>query len=540
MVGEAALSGLYSVPEGKMSPAAPLAFPMTVLASSAAPRSEPLALIVVEDAEDDYEMVVSRLARSYPNTAAVRVETRGELERALEREGWSAVISDHRLPVFSSREALDIVRNRSPDLPFIIVSGAIGEEHAVEAMQAGADDYVMKDNLVRLPTALSRALERARLRRQRREAEKALVESESRFRALAANLPGMVFQAERIEDQLSFVYANDGGYRLFGVSPVTLEAEPGQWLAQLHLDDAARLRRCFMQEGDASSQAQDCNWFDIVLRTRPDAHGDVRSLQFTARARRLSADRTLWDGIAIDITDQQRAGAALRESQRELRELATHMERVREDERAAIAREIHDEIGSALSGLRFQLAWLKTKLVGQATLAEALRHTEEIIDSAIAASNRIMHGLRPPILDQGIVAALEWLARTLEQRSGVRCRFASIPDEIDLPPAPAIVVFRICQEALNNVVKHAGAHHVGIDLCAADHELVLEVADDGRGIDSSADIGKPGHFGLKGMQERAHALGGQVKVAAGGLGGTVVTLRVPLPKGALGDNGSGA
>lgn len=521
--------------------AAPRRLPMTALASSAAPRAEPLALIVVEDAEDDYELVVSRLARSYPNTAAVRVETRDELERALAQDGWSAVISDHRLPVFSSREALDIVRNRAPDLPFIIVSGAIGEEHAVEAMQAGADDYVMKDNLVRLPTALSRALERARLRRQRREAEKALVESECRFRALAANLPGMVFQAERIKDQLTFVYANDGGYRLLGVSPATLEAEPGQWLAQLRPDDAAHLRRRFMPQGsNASSQAQDCNWFDIVLRTRPSANGDVRSLQFTARARQLSADRTLWDGIAIDITDQQRAGAALRESQRELRELAIHLERVREDERAVIAREIHDEIGSALSGLRFELAWLKTELVGQATLAEALRHTEEIVDSAIAASNRIMHGLRPPILDQGIVAALEWLARTLEQRGGIRCRFASIPDEIDLPPAPAIVVFRICQEALNNIVKHAAARHVGIDLCAADHELVLEIADDGRGIDCSADIGKPGHFGLKGMQERAHALGGQVRVAAGGRGGTVVTLRMPLPEGARGGNGSGA
>src|SRR5690349_3077107 len=152
----------------------------------------PLALIVIEDSPDDYALLLARLARGERKVDAVRVETRQALDEALTSRRWDAVISDHRLPQFTSLEALAVVRAHDRELPFLIVSGAIGEEVAVEAMRAGADDYLMKDKLGRLEPALTRALEAAAARRRQRAAEQALIESELRFRALTANLPGMV------------------------------------------------------------------------------------------------------------------------------------------------------------------------------------------------------------------------------------------------------------------------------------------------------------------------------------------------------------
>ena len=235
----------------------------------------------------------------------------------------------------------------------------------------------------------------------------------------------------------------------------------------------------------------------------------------------------MWDGIAIDVTPQKRAEEELRASREELRELSSYQTRVREDERATIAREIHDDIGSTLTGVKFELAWLKGQHAGDAELSRHFEQMDQLVDAVILSSTRIMHNLRPGILDEGIVAALDWQARTFQQRTGVPCLFVSSHDDIALEPDAAIVLFRVCQEALNNVAKHAGASRVDVNLVAGDGELVLEVVDDGRGV-AGVDLAKRGHFGLRGMRERALALGGGVDIARRARGGTAVTLRVPI------------
>ena len=216
------------------------------------------------------------------------------------------------------------------------------------------------------------------------------------------------------------------------------------------------------------SNAPARHWIDqvIVIPADDEAGVPVRYIEFTARARRVGSTRVLWDGIATDITRQKEAEVALTRSREELRELAGHLARVRESERAAIARELHDDVGSTLTGVKFQLQWLKGRVADDATLVGKLEQLNGLVDSAITASSRIMHDLRPAILDQGVVAALEWQARSFEQHTGLRCRFAAPAEEIALAPAQAIVVFRVCQEALNNVVKHAQASVGGRDIHA--------------------------------------------------------------------------
>ena len=489
------------------------------------PSRPALELIVIEDSLDDYELLLARLRAAKRTVNALRVETAADLERALGRGGWSAVIADHRLPGFTSLEALAIVRGGGHDLPFLIVSGAIGEEVAVEAMRAGADDYLMKDNLGRLEPALDRAIDAAASRRHRREAEAALAESEERFRALTANLPGMVFQLSVDErGKLALVYVSEGSRRLLGIGAREFVADPSRALAPLSQADIEALCARFRR---APSAAAPPSWLEFTAQIGPRDATGARWIEVTARARTLSSGGLLWDGIAIDITPQKRAEDELRASREELRELSSHQARVREEERATIAREIHDDIGSMLTGVKFELAWLKGRHAGDAELGRHFEQMDQLVDSVILSSTRIMHNLRPGILDEGIVAALDWQARTFQQRIGVPCLFVSSHDDIALGADSAIVVFRVCQEALNNIAKHAGASHVDVNLVAADGEVVLEVVDDGRGV-AGVDMAKRGHFGLRGMRERALALGGAVDVAKGPRGGTAITLRVPM------------
>ena len=143
--------------------------------------ARPLRVLVVEDSESDYELLLMLLAGANYALDAERVEDERAMQAALAKGGWDVVISDHRLPRFSAHAALATLNAYGADIPFLIVSGAIGEEVAVEAMRAGADDYLMKDNLGRLEPALDRAIEVAASRRHRRETEAALAESEERF-----------------------------------------------------------------------------------------------------------------------------------------------------------------------------------------------------------------------------------------------------------------------------------------------------------------------------------------------------------------------
>jgi PAS domain S-box-containing protein len=482
----------------------------------------PLALIVIEDSPDDYALLVARLARGGRAVDALRVETPRALEEALSSRRWDAVISDHRLPQFTSHEALAIVRAHDGELPFLIVSGAIGEEVAVEAMRAGADDYLMKDKLGRLEPALSRAMEAAGARRRQRAAEQALVESEVRFRALTANLPGMVFQLEETQRRFALSYVSEGARRLFGVAPEALTSQPGRWLARIPRADAAALRRALRA---ASGDHRDLHW---IGRVDTEA-GGVRWIEVSASARAIAPGHAIWDGIVTDITPQKQAEDELRRSREEVRTLATHQTRVREQEREAIAREIHDDVGSTLTAIKFELAFLRNALKADERFGAPLSRVGQLIDTAILSSTRIMHDLRPGILDEGVVAALEWQARSFEQRMGIACRFASSHDEIPLSPEQAIAVFRICQEALNNVAKYAQAHAVDIRLRAGSGRLTLDIGDDGKGIEA-ADLNRPDRFGLRGMRERAHSLGGTIDIQGAPGRGTTISVSLPLAR----------
>jgi signal transduction histidine kinase len=355
------------------------------------PVARPLRLLHLEDSEIDHELTVAQLQRAGMGVTALRVDAEADYLRALD-EPWDAVVSDYNLPGFTGLHALELLKMRGLDIPFVLVSGEIGEDTAVEAMRNGASDYLLKNNLARLEPALLHAIEAAEMRRARERADREL------------NL-----------------------------------------------------------------------------------------------------------------------------SKQRLQELAQHLQTSVEMERAAIAREIHDDVGGSLTALKFDLAWI-ARHTADDRLRSRVNNALETVTGAIEASQRIMHNLRPAILEQGLVAALQWMAARFERRTGVPCTLRIPPSALEplqhLPTGVPLVAYRTAQEALTNVTKHAQAARVEIDLALAGGVLSLEVSDNGRGL-SQADLSKARSFGIRGLHERAHTVGGWVDLSSGP-GGTTLILSVPL------------
>ena len=357
-------------------------------ATPAATPARRLRMLHLEDSAPDHDLAMAHLARAGLATDVLRVDSEAAFREALASRDWDVVLSDFNLPGFDGLHAQQILKDSGRELPFILVSGEIGEDTAVAAMRNGASDYLLKNNLARLAPAVEHAIAASR---------------------------------------------------------------------------------------------------DRLARTRADQ-------ELAASRQRLS-------------------------------ELAQHLQTSVEMERAAIAREIHDDVGGSLTAIKFDLAWIG-RHVAAPEVQQRVQSALETVAHAVEASQRIMHNLRPAILEQGLVAALQWMAQQFEKRNGVSCPFRTSHESMQLPAGVPLVAYRFAQEALTNVSKHAQATRVMIDLSMSRGVLSLEVSDNGRGLDR-ADLAKARSFGLRGLHERASTVGGWVDVSSSAAG-TVLMLSVPM------------
>jgi signal transduction histidine kinase len=260
-----------------------------------------------------------------------------------------------------------------------------------------------------------------------------------------------------------------------------------------------------------------------------DTAGGIRQV-----AGQVAPLRTLGGAVLVvrDVTDQLRDRAELRAREEELRALAQQLERAREEERTRIAREIHDQLGQQLTGLKIDCAGVQQRLAGRAPdLDDQVRAMAGRLDEAIGTVRDLATALRPPILDDlGLEAALQWQARDFAARSGIAVRVEAHGDDADIGGEPATALFRCFQEILTNVARHSAARRVLARLDLGE-DFVLDVSDDGRGIaEGGAD--DPRSLGIIGMRERAAVLGGSLRVERSPAGGTRVTVTLPRPGGA--------
>ena len=367
------------------------------------------------------------------------------------------------------------------------------------------------------------------------EVREQMAETETDPRVIVSNSPGMLFQYVLREDGAhSLPFVSDQCMNVLGIPLETFQDDPSVLLDLVLPEDRESLR----QSRDQS--AASLGTWTWEGRLWIESYGDIKWVSLRASPRRERHVGVMWEGIIINVTQSKRRETELRESHKRLKEMSAHVMAAIEHERVRIAQEIHDDLGGNLTAIKIDLDWLSRRFDAgedpeKAALRAKVRTVSRMVDRTIQSIQRISRDLRPGIMDFGIVAAIEWEAAEFAKRLGIPCEVTCVDQDIDLEPDTAVAVFRIFQEALTNIIKHARASHVWIRLRTTTGEggqhLELEVRDNGRGI-TPPDYAKFNSFGIRGMIERAGLLDG--KLTIGGQGshadGTKVHLSIPLRK----------
>lgn len=346
--------------------------------------------------------------------------------------------------------------------------------------------------------------------------------SPDKLHGFIANLPGMACQIQLEADgSITFPYVSTGCVTLLGIAPQDLQNNPALFLNLIHPED----RTSFQDTLQQSAQTL-CfwNWEGRIVFP-----GDTfKWVSLGATPQRTPEGGLRWEGIMLNITQSRLAELEVKRTQQQLLEFSSHIQDAKEQERLRIAREVHDEIGSLLTAIKMDLAWLTQRLPkNNPALTEKARTIAELVTKTSTAASNLAHSLRPGFLDSfGLVAAIEIEAQEFSKRSGISCSVTKSEDSIELPDTHAITLFRIFQESLNNIMKHAKASGVTVAIYNQANGVDLIVSDNGCGF-SEADRLKPRSFGLRGIQERVAHFNGHVKISSTPGQGTTVAVHLP-------------
>jgi signal transduction histidine kinase len=476
--------------------------------------------LLASDSPADLQLLETQLAGTYALHVQV-VRDRESMLRAVADDIWHVVIADYGPAGSSALAALQVVQECHKTLPFIVISSDPGEEHAIDAIRAGADDYILRSNPSRLVPAIARSLGEATLRSRAQQALEQLADHQVLMNGLVSNFPGVVFQlVGDVTGSYQFSHVSDGSVELLELPPDRLESDARGFFDLLLEPDAVTLEE-HMQRSRESMTA--VNWEG---RLKAPVSRMTKWVNIRLRPRQLAGGQTAWEGFMANITRSKEHELELIDSRTRLSELSSHLETAKEQERARIARELHDDIGGNLTAIKIDVLWLAERVGAEPKMRAKLAALEALVDQTAAAITRIGHDLRPGILDLGLVAAIEWQAADFSDRTGVASSVNVKCDAVDLEPDTEMALFSIFRETLTNIAKHAAADHVDIELDCTEEGVELTVIDDGRGL-VPADRLKPTSFGLRGMEERAAQLGGTVAFTAAKPRGTCVAVRVP-------------
>ena len=363
------------------------------------------------------------------------------------------------------------------------------------------------------------SLNRRRLLERRRTAEAELRATQNRLAQLSNQLPIALFS---YRPGHGFEAVSEGIEYLLPVTAEQLLADPARLLAAVAVEDRAGLQ---WLNGGVDCPAR-LDWLGRSAPPGDDA--GMRWLQMRGSIDIGPGGERLLTGVVVDVTPLMSTQQALETSREELRRLATYRENEREQEYRRLAREFHDELGQLLTSARMQLQWLDGRVNADPATRGALASIESIIGEAYRSVKSIAAELRPPALNLGLPAAIEWQAARVLTPAGLQFTVALAPVAESLPDAMATSLFRIVQEAFTNILRHAAAHSVHVSLRADEGQLILSVADDGGGFDP-AGVAAGEHFGLAGMRERVLALHGALDIDSAAGEGTRITVQLPLP-----------
>jgi two-component system, NarL family, sensor histidine kinase UhpB len=470
-----------------------------------------LKILMLEDDPHDAELIQSLLKRHGLEFHATVVSDEASFLSALASNTYDVLLADNSLPQYSSTAALKIVRDRWVNLPFILVTGTVSEEFAANIIQQGADDYILKSNLKRLPTAIQQAVERRRMMRARQQAEDSLRLSELRYRTLVEQASDGIIVSDY---QGKILEVNTYACVMLGYSRDAL--------SRLKMTDIF-----FPDDIDVSQlRYEEAMRGHTLINERKMKRRDGSAIIVETSSKMLPDGR--FQAIIRDITERKKYEEDLKFSRFQLRHLAAHLQTVREEERAGISREIHDELGQTLTGLKMEITWIGKRMEQKDdAVSEKIHRMINEIDNTIKTVRRLSAELRPGILDDmGLTAALEWYAQEFEKKSGITVHFREL-QHAEPDKTQTTGLFRIFQELMTNIARHADARTVNCALSVSGENFVLEVEDDGRGFNTEQKKDRI-TLGILGMKERALAMNGLFHIDSAEGKGTRVRVEVPF------------
>ncbi len=461
-----------------------------------------LRLLVLEDRPDDLDLMLHALRQEGFAPTWRRVETETDYLAHL-HEPIDIILADYVLPQFDALRALQLLQERDLDIPFIVVTGNVGEEKAVECMKLGAADYLLKERLTRLGPAVKQALHGKRLRDEKRQAETALNASEMRYRSVVEGAS----QGIIIWQNATILYANNTAVQMFGYD---------------HADE-------MIGRDIWETLVLPAAWPELQARATDISQGKRVSVHPGWQGHRRNGTRIWVESAGSMISWQgQPAIVAFLTDITERRRLERELLAVSEREQRRLGQDLHDGLGQHLTGLAFLSKGLEQTLRARAIPeATELAQIGTLIDQAIEQTRTLARGLYPVALEtNGLPTALQLLGHPIETVLGITFQVV-MSDALSLPEPPiAIHLYRIVQEAVNNAVRHGKAQHIAIHLDTYQQGFRLTIDDDGIGLPGDIQSG-PG-MGLRIMHYRARMIGASLKVQRRLTGGTQVTCKLPL------------
>jgi two-component system, NarL family, sensor histidine kinase UhpB len=498
-----------------------------------------IRLLLIEDDKVD-QMAFERFVRnekiSYHYTVANSFKASENMLKSLK---FDVVVTDYSLGDGTAFDIFEMIKNTpNKNTPFIVTTGTGDEEIAVKAMKFGAYDYLIKDPqgnyLKTLPVTVGNAIQRKFAELELQKYQKHL---EDMVGEQTRELRKEVSERRQAEEELAkiftlsldmiciadiststFVKINPAFTETLGYPEKELLERP--FLNFIHPEDAAPTQEIVekkLRQGDKV--------IDFENRYRC-ADGNYRWLSWVSHP---VPEHGIAYAVGRDITDSKRMEEELKRSREELRNLTAHLQEAIEKEKITISREIHDDFGQTLSALKLDIGWMRKRLhTDQKALAGKMDRMATTINESVQTVKRICSDLRPAILDDfGPEYAIKWLINQFQERTSINCNLLIETDENSFGEGIATALFRIVQEALTNIHRHANATQVKILLKMESDKLILEISDNGLGIKESELLGKKS-FGIMGMRERVFSLNGDFLITGDPGKGTRLCASFPL------------
>ena len=470
-----------------------------------------LNVLVIEDNQSDAELNVRMLRKAGYEVMYKRVETAEDMTAAFESESWDLILSDYSMPRFSVHAALQIYNAQGADIPFIVISGAIGEEKAIQLIKSGVHDYLLKGNMTRFISVVDRELRETLRKKELVSVSNALTTSEAKFQRYIDNAPDGIFIADETG---KYIEVNEAACMITGYTTnELLMLHIWDLLPEESLEDGMASFREVVETGASKS--------DLMYKRKD---GTLR--WWTVDAVKL--DETRFLGFTKDITDRKTAIMEVTKAREDLQMLNRYLMDAREDERASVAMEIHDELGQALTAIKIDMNWVVEHLGDREKSLQKLSRIIEMVNETIKKVQRISAELRPGLLDDlGLATAIEWYCGEFEQRTGIKCdlTLTDVPERDD---RTNLGLFRIFQEALTGVIRHARAKTVSVTLMCEPQGIIMIIEDDGVGIQQKK-ITDGKSLGLIGMRERARQIKGTIEFSKKSVAGTKIITFIPTP-----------